>query len=374
MKKYFSFSTIFISILLLAHISCKKEPSGNKLEDADIRILKVQRISQVPKNFEGGLNPFFDVLGLIEYQYNAQGLTNNISVYCNLDKSPCFSQNPSPIVINYGISFSEQSRQDYDINMVLNEVGHFVGDKSQYYKKLNFMVSQGSISKVQSNVAIALPLGPIQDDALIYSFVYPMSSARNLYDFIGKLDGGFVETDPNKERKMTREILSYGQHGPTLFQEISTSLHSIDINYMINDENHISENLEYKVQYSPVNGIPRKLIGLLNAALLGYLKTGIEDVASIALEQGLAGLPIQMRTLEVDRADWMFLFALAPYINPFESDHIVSSISIKGTRYDLLWLNQNTEINSTTTFPYTHDPVAKTLEIAGLKIWYEVVE
>jgi hypothetical protein len=374
MKKYFSFSIIFMSFLLLAHISCKKESSGNRLEDADIRILKVQRISQIPKNFEGGLNPFFDVLGLIEYQYNAQGLTKNISVYCNLDKSPCFPQNPSPRVINYELTHNEKSKQEYDINMVLNEVGYLIGNKSQYYKKLNFIVSQGCISKVQSNVAVGLPLGPIQDDALIYSYEYPMSSARNPYAFTGSLEGGLVETEPNKERKMTRKILSYGQHGPTVFQEISTSLHSINLYNTTFDENHISENLEYKIQYSPINGVPRKLTGLINAAILGYLKTGIEDVTSITLEQGIAGLPIQMRILEVDRADWMFLFAIAPYINPFESDHIVSSISRIGTRYDLLWLNKNTEVNSLETFPYTHDPIAKTLEIAGLKIWYEVVE
>lgn len=67
-----------ILIVFISIISCKKEPDGNRLDDADIRILKVQRISQIPKNFEGGLNPFFDILGLVEYEYDSSGLTNNI--------------------------------------------------------------------------------------------------------------------------------------------------------------------------------------------------------------------------------------------------------------------------------------------------------
>lgn len=362
-----------ILIVFISMISCKKEPDNSRFEDADIRILKVQRISQAPKNFEGGLNPFFDILGLVEYEFNSSGLTNNIIYYCNIYKSPCYSYLPTPTKIKYDMSYVGNLISGYDVKIVLNGAGTiYLEPMNQVYKNVNIITKSGGVSSVNSFISWAPPQGPFLDGFINYKYDYPLRTAKNQYEYYCIVNSVNDDIYPERDRKISREILSNGQYGPVKFKEISTSLHAINSGNLSIEDNHVSEDLEFEIKFASVDGIPRKLVGLVNAALMGYMKTGLEDIASFTWEQSSAGLKTDMRTLEVDRADWMFLFAIAPYLSPMESDQIVSSISQKGTRFDI-WTMQNTEVNKVETFPYFHDPVAKTLEIAGLKIWYEVV-
>jgi hypothetical protein len=363
-----------ILIVFISIISCKKESDGNKLEDADIRILKVQRTSQLPKNFEGGLNPFFDILGLVEYEFDSNGLTNSVNFYCNIDKSFCHPSISKNKALEYKLTYEGNSALGFDIEISLYDAPiTYFQHVTQVYKKVRILTRSGTITNVQSRVSHEIPLAPMVDDALIYTFEYPMLTLRNSYSLNGKLERGLGDDIPERPRIITREIISQGINGPLIYNEKSTSLHALDIGNWSIDENHVSEDIQFDIKYASVDGIPKKLVGLINAALGGYLKTGMEEVTSFTFEQFSQGYRTDMRTLEVDRADWMFLFAIAPYLSPMESDQIVSSISQKGTRFDI-WTMQNTEVNKVETFPYTHDPVAKTLEIAGLKIWYEVVD
>ena len=76
-------------------------------------------------------------------------------------------------------------------------------------------------------------------------------------------------------------------------------------------------------------------------------------------------------------SDWLVSFGLPKYqIIPAQNVGLISSKRTIGKRFaDFVDGNLvYKDIDSTVTYPYVFDPVAKTLEIAGLKIWYEVVD
>ena len=74
--------------------------------------------------------------------------------------------------------------------------------------------------------------------------------------------------------------------------------------------------------------------------------------------------------------DWIWSFAHPSFNVLPEQDQIISSKRMVGKKMVDIVDGEPVyqAVDSTATFPYTHDPVAKTLEIAGLKIWYEVLE
>lgn len=80
------------------------------------------------------------------------------------------------------------------------------------------------------------------------------------------------------------------------------------------------------------------------------------------------------------RGNWLIFFGLSQvYILEEKSTHLVSK---RTTNYYKGGTNENEDPDGSKEFfktkvedsPYIHDAKAKTLEIAGLKIWYEFVE
>jgi hypothetical protein len=136
-------------------------------------------------------------------------------------------------------------------------------------------------------------------------------------------------------------------------------------------------------------GIPKELVRRVNNALLGLSKGPLEDYeifqwesdflfpGNVFLEEHeISGNPFLSYEYGSSLADWLWTFAHPSFNVIQEQDQIISSKRMVGKKMvDIV----NGEpvyqaVDSTVTFPYTHDPVAKTLEIAGLKIWYEVVD
>ena len=75
-------------------------------------------------------------------------------------------------------------------------------------------------------------------------------------------------------------------------------------------------------------------------------------------------------------SDWLWSFAHPSFNVLPEQDKLIASKRITGRKIVDIIDDQPVyqDVDSIATFPYVFDPVAKTLEIAGLKIWYEVVE
>jgi hypothetical protein len=78
--------------------------------------------------------------------------------------------------------------------------------------------------------------------------------------------------------------------------------------------------------------------------------------------------------------NWIFLFGI-PELGLFqvEQNAIISEVQTTGKR--LVSFNPTVsgsdvyeDVNDTKTFPYVHDPVNKTLEINGIRIYYQSLE
>jgi hypothetical protein len=136
-------------------------------------------------------------------------------------------------------------------------------------------------------------------------------------------------------------------------------------------------------------GIPKELVRMVNNALLGISKGPLEDYEifqwqSDFLFQGniffkeieLSGNPFLNYEYGSSFADWLWTFAHPSFNVLSEQDQIIYSKRMVGKKMVDIVDGEPVyqAVDSTATFPYTHDPVAKTLEIAGLKIWYEVLE
>jgi hypothetical protein len=157
----------------------------------------------------------------------------------------------------------------------------------------------------------------------------------------------------------------------------------------------VDEGKFYNVQlnYTEVpQNFPKELISKVNQLLSGIIRGPLEDYVynwqvdflypgNNFLKKHVDGdyKEYVQRLQSSDKsilADWMWSFAHPSFNVLPEQDKLIASKRINGRKIvdiiDDQPVYQN--IDSTATFPYVFDPVAKTLEIAGLKIWYEVLD
>jgi hypothetical protein len=144
-----------------------------------------------------------------------------------------------------------------------------------------------------------------------------------------------------------------------------------------------STDFEVSLRYTTAPGVPKMLLKMINQSLGDLLPTAMSNYI-ITHPSLFSAESFYWRTFgeEIPKPtsyfnnDWILTFAEPRLTVLPEQDKIISSKTIQGQYLSNIVSNQPVykTMNSTVTFPYTHDPVAKTLEIAGLKIWYEVVE
>jgi hypothetical protein len=157
-------------------------------------------------------------------------------------------------------------------------------------------------------------------------------------------------------------------------------------------ETKVGRDLQYAFTYEDYNdNLPRELVRRVNQALLGIAKGPMEDyIFNWQLDilknnnniffnnypyPSYVVSALQFNPKYI-LADWIWSFAHPSFNVLPEQDQIISSKRIVGKKMVDIVDGEPVyqAVDSTATFPYTHDPIAKTLEIAGLKIWYEVVE
>ncbi len=145
-----------------------------------------------------------------------------------------------------------------------------------------------------------------------------------------------------------------------------------NLNWKSSNFDYSKLSFEFEFTYTPAEDIPLKLKRMVNEELLHLNKYGVTnpDAIRIGTED-----PVNLYlSSPFGEGNWLVSFALwDKYILSEMSSHLVSKRVTKHYIND----DTGTPVFQKTTvedFPYTHDPVAKTLEIAGLKIWYEVIE
>ncbi|MCZ2394442.1 MAG: hypothetical protein LC105_11335 [Chitinophagales bacterium] len=120
-------------------------------------------------------------------------------------------------------------------------------------------------------------------------------------------------------------------------------------------------------QYNKADDVPAKLKRLVNEELLFSNRYGVANYDMFYMDS-------TRNYSQFGEGNWLVSFGLPQYhILEDKSSHIISKRSTDYYQLDSLGEREfvKTKVED---FPYKHDAEAKTLEIAGLKIWYEFVE
>ncbi|MCZ2394443.1 MAG: hypothetical protein LC105_11340 [Chitinophagales bacterium] len=157
---------------------------------------------------------------------------------------------------------------------------------------------------------------------------------------------------------LSTEILSYNKNGlPDRLDGVVVTLTPI--------ENPLLWNFTF--QYNKVDDVPTKLKRLVNEELLFSNRYGVTNLDAPYMDS-------TRYYSQFGEGNWLISFGLPQYyILEDKSSHIVSKRTTK--HYKINDAGEREYIKTTVEdFPYKHDAEARTLEIAGLKIWYEYVE
>ncbi|MCO5231267.1 MAG: hypothetical protein M9958_08955 [Chitinophagales bacterium] len=184
----------------------------------------------------------------------------------------------------------------------------------------------------------------------------------------------FKRSDNMEIIEIIRDRGIQGTYSPILIEVVSSNSNGLPEN--IKSTNAIKDviinktfkvKINYQYTYSPE--IPTYLKRLINEELLYLNRYGITrfDLGYIC---GIYDKPLN----HYGDGNWLISFGLPQYyILEEKSQYMVSKRTT-----DIYQINEageeEYERTITEDFPYIHDAEAKTLEIAGLKIWYEYVE
>lgn len=151
----------------------------------------------------------------------------------------------------------------------------------------------------------------------------------------------------------------------------------------------LGQNYQIEFEYSRAHDIPNGLIHLFNHAVTGVYQFGFEDlffhwIYDISLDNSITLLNnIREKVIEPNYnfSDWIIGFGF-PHIEAFNrtNNQIVQKKNVQGTKfYDLDTTSTPIsiiykDVNETTTYPYSIDTTNKILKIAGLNIYYEIID
>lgn len=365
---------IVIPILIIQLCSCKKEKDPSlKTSEELLRILKVERIDQ---NFKG--HPFYNYPGAVVYEYDKNSNLINIDIKCYAESGINCDDIIENTIVNYSVGKSG------------NQYTFVMSDKTRSYNyfyldTLRVLLSNGFISSAEQMWAprlktMSIPIGHYKTLANVLSAGDKLKSGEIMRASFQLIDSDEIISFPLDSFSLMYKVEEYTNKSIGIKRKfIDPDLAMVYYGF---GEYDFLEEYEL-VPASP--DLPPSLVRMVNNALISFVPLGLEtSPISVTREIGgflFAGIfpaPLNQSIFQ----DWIFKLGMLD-LDLLKNDghYIINSKKITGRKVvgvtgswpDLLLPTYQT-IDSTATFPYTHDPVAKTLEIAGLKIWYEVVE
>jgi hypothetical protein len=371
-------------------LSCNKD---SKLEIDDFpnnsfKITKVEQIRQLntpPFLFEASQNEAGTGMIRVEYEYN----------------------NYSPTVAH--VSLIDKPEQKYPINFSSNSAGVYSLNrppKFSFFEKLGTIVNGINKTTIKCKENSISSISFEVNSGLFYEGTSQVRS-RN-YEF---LNGKIKSTTSSIEFSMYPEEGIGDRIGWSKIDQwegnhlISYSSFT-DLGYTALTDERVAEGIflatalkgkgretTISLTYSdaPIN-MPKELIRKINQLLSGILQGPFEDYVfnwqldflfpeNIFLQKYVEGdYKSYVESLQASDnmvlADWIWSFAHSSFNVLPDQERLISSKRITGRKVvDIINDEPVYEtVDSVYTFPYIFDPIAKTLEIAGLKIWYEVVE
>ena len=383
-----------ILFLLISIISCKKEPDGVKdidLTDANIRVVKVE----VKQNT---FNPPFlsETTYLIDYEYKDKNIAVKVTIPGWVEKSTVLNivhESDSSIYVSHNwirlLGDTPDIEQMFllyygDISNFGNQILH--PSTSRYTLQLDRIISINDTFKADISPLVGYTWPSqfrnlqLKYESNSISSVLGSYSHEDGYDLLTAGQGieivGYV-SDANLIRSFQVEntlnkylplgsLPSFPESGEVV---LSSPVSGFSFNTML--------------QYKDAPGVPKMLLRMVNQSFGDLLPTALSDYI-ITHQAFFDEDSFFWRNLDADipkptsyfNNDWILTFAEPRLTVLPEQDKIISSKTIQGQYLSNIASNQPIykTMNSTVSFPYTHDPVAKTLEIAGLKIWYEVID
>ncbi|HUH74313.1 MAG TPA: hypothetical protein VLZ75_07880 [Chitinophagales bacterium] len=332
---------IFLTLILLLMGACKKDtvekPDIPKGEDRDIRVLKVQYLGH--DYFVLGDPPPLMYARECTYHYDTEGRLS----YIENDgiRRATIEYNPEQI----------KATNDAEQNRIFSLYWDNSTIKFQGNRIENIMVTTRHLSIEPQNFTTqdGIDINRASDGRLksVMLEVSPDAPVPSSVLYLG----------------LATEILSYNDNG--LPDKLETPLfYWADPDYYTAD---------FTFQYNKADDVPMKLKRLVNEELLLSNRYGITNFDLLFLDS-------TRNFSQLGEGNWLISFGLPQfYILEEKSTHLVSK---RTTNYYKGGINENEdpdgskEFFKTTEedFPYIHDAKAKTLEIAGLKIWYKFVE
>jgi hypothetical protein len=371
-------------------VSCNKDiqPDKDDLPDKNFRILKVEQTNQLitpPFLFGASQNEantnmirveyeYIDNLPTIaqisqidkpEVKYPVSFSSNGLGVY-SLDRPPLLSFFEKLGTIVNGINKTTIEFADKNISSIRFEVnsGLLYEGTSQVRRNI-YEFSNNKIRSTTSFVEFSMYPGENAGDTLGWSIIDKWDGNHLLsYKSFDDLGSVAILDDRLAEGTFIGSLIKGNGKECNIFMTYS------------------------EVPYT----MPKELVRRVNQLLSGILRGPFEDyVFNWQIDFLYSGNTFLQKYINADYksyaenlqsssktvlADWLWSFAHPSFNVLPDQDKIISSKRITGRKIVDIIDDQPVyqDIDSTATFPYVFDPVDKTLEIAGLKIWYEVLE
>lgn len=324
-------STIYIFIIIFTS-SCKKEdiihtPTSTWEDSQKVRISKVVILDEM-------YNFIYDT---IEYNYNTSGKLDNI-----VSKTQYIYEKQT-----HPISYSEHT------SILYNLIGCSGFYLVRHYSNYNFKNNR------------------IQNIEDLYNF-NPIFCTKQDYNLVNKNstfyyeNNGYLSKVASNFSSENSEVFFGSKAGTDINIQAynGNEVKKIQvINYFLGEE---MENYLVEPNYENNTDIPDGLRRMVNQALLGLNSIGFEEFSNV---------PDHLNFYNF--LDWWVSFGFPEMqVIPSQNAGLVTSKQLKGKIFQDIVMGeyQFIDVDSTIHYPYIHDATAKTLEIAGLKIWYELVK
>lgn len=350
MKKLNKLILTISAIITLLLYSCDKESDNIATPDTDaFRILKVEVLEPYYPYF-----PFYNNLALVEYNYGNDERLKGIDIWCNKSKLPCNNDFPFSNSMN-GLFFDVTRNKDVvNISVKDDPYRYFLG----FYMGLNNMniiLNNGNINTISISYDHKFPTNILASDYYRQSIEFVKEDNRGLKDVNSNTYFTSISDDSSSGPRRVFSIISR--------QDNRVTQASVKEFY---------EELDLTYKYQKDSSVPTMLISLVNAAIINAVPLGFQD--NLIHWYNTDFKPTVKNT---SFANWIFLFGIPELgLIQGEQDAIVSEVRTTGKKlvsYDPLIPGSEVyeTINETKTFPYVHDPVNKTLEINGIRIYYQ---
>jgi hypothetical protein len=366
-----------IFIFIISTISCKKEPDGYKdidLSDANVRVVRVEQLREMkyqPFNF-----------GKYIFTYNYTDNEVEVNFECN---NPSYNN-------GYVINTHENGTKSIYYGDIRNHYFSPLNPSGVWYPYSSSYIMAGDrLFKIYDTMwSVISPITWQTEKGQFRRVEYEYNSFNaplSITGYYGTTDierwsNGtafkiFINEYENEKIKRYTVKRYIQPNGISKLYEIYAGMTGLFVN-----QETIANNFDVMVTYQDAKGVPAILVSMLNNAILDLFPQVTSDyifnyITDMSYESKVRSTFFpELPETAPNFADWIIGLCTNDINILPKQNQLVYSKRVKGVKlYDIVDGEAVfTNIDSIATFPYTHDPVAKTLEIAGLKIWYEVVD